>query len=101
MGEHSVSWHLTQHFILPTGPLLTPQTLLARLLVSRCSGGRCHEPQGGSSMAECASACLTRGDAFLFPDLQCHGQSCWLLLGLQGRAKLLPSWEKLLLLLQT
>ena len=42
-------------------------------------------------MAECASACLTRGDAFLFPDLQCHGQSCWLLLGLQGRAKLLPS----------
>ena len=51
-------------------------------------------------MAECASACLTRGDAFLFPDLQCHGQSCWLLLALQGRAKLLPSWEKLLLLLQ-
>ena len=101
MGEHSVSWRLTQHFILPTGPLLTPQTLLARLLVSRCSRGRCHEPRGGNSVAECASARLTRGDAFLFPDLQRHGQSCWLLLGLQGRAKLLPSWEKLLLLLQT
>ena len=95
-----MSRHLTQHFLLPTGPLLTPQTLLARLLVSRCSGGRCHEPQGGSSMAECASACLTRGDAFLFPVLQHHGQSCWLLLDCQGRAKLLPSWEKLLLLLQ-
>ena len=51
-------------------------------------------------MAEHASTCLTLADAILFPDLQCHGQSCWLLLGLQGRAKLLPSWEKLLLLLQ-
>ena len=51
-------------------------------------------------MAECASACLTRGDAFLFPDLQCHRQSCWLLLALQGKGKLLPSWEKLLLLMQ-
>ena len=100
MGEHSVSRHLTQHFILPTGPLLTPQTLLARLLVSRCSRGRCREPRGGSSMAEHASTCLTHGDAILFPGLQHHGQSCWLLLACQGRAKLLPSWEKLLLLLQ-
>ena len=52
-------------------------------------------------MAEHGSACLTHGDAVLFPGLQHHGQSCWLLLALQGRAKLLPSWEKLLLLLQT
>ncbi len=51
-------------------------------------------------MAEHASTCLTRGDAILFPGLQHHGQSCWLLLACQGRAKLLPSWEKLLLLLQ-
>ena len=39
-------------------------------------------------MAEHASACLTHGDAILFPGLQHHGQSCWLLLACQGRAKL-------------
>ena len=51
-------------------------------------------------MAERASTCLTPGDAVLFPSLQCHGQSFWLLLAHQDRAKLLSSWGKPLPLLQ-
>ncbi|XP_031468089.1 maestro heat-like repeat-containing protein family member 2B, partial [Phasianus colchicus] len=76
---------LDPHFLSSVfqGPLLTPQTLLVRLLVSRCSRGRCHKPRGGSSMAESASVHLSPGAAILFPGSQHHGKSCWLLLACQ------------------
>ncbi|XP_019469881.1 maestro heat-like repeat-containing protein family member 2B, partial [Meleagris gallopavo] len=64
---------LDPHFLSSVfqGPLLTPQTLLVRLLVSRRSRGRCHKPQEGSSMAErqesFASYCCA-GKSESFPD---------------------------------
>jgi len=44
IAGHGVPWSLTQQIFLLAGPLLTTQTLLERLLVSRYSRGRCYEP---------------------------------------------------------